>query len=72
MSFMKNNHMRKPMPPPSVPHKLTVRAVFDKLAKEQVTEELNLREQRWHSDPADEGWDWAGPSERDQGLWEIK
>lgn len=67
---MNNKHIRKPMPSPSRPHKVTVREVFDRLAKDQISEGKDIAQ--WHSDPADEGWDWAGPDERDQRLWEIK
>ncbi len=55
------------MPSPSVAHDSSMQRVDESMLKKQVDEGLN-----WHSDPADEGWDWAGPSERDQRLWKIE
>jgi len=67
MSRKHTKHIRKPMPSPSVAHDSSMQRVDESMLKKQVDEGLN-----WHSDPADEGWDWAGPSERDQRLWKIE
>jgi len=59
---------RKPMPKPTEVHKSLTDHADKSHTKEQVSEGI----EQWHSDPADEGWDWAGPSERDQRLWKIE
>lgn len=56
------------MPPPSRAFR-DIREVMDEAdAKKQIKDGKSI----WHSDPADKGWDWDGPNERDQRLWEIK
>lgn len=68
MSRKHSKHIRKPMPQPTVAHKSWTERHYEAYTQQQVNEAI----EQWHADPADEGWDWAGPDERDQRLWEIK
>jgi hypothetical protein len=64
----KRTNIRKPMPPPSVAHRSYIEDIYKSLDKEKVDEAIK----NFHDDPADKGWDWDSPSERGNGLWEIK
>lgn len=59
---------RKQMPPPSRPFKDVRELMAEAEQKKQAAEGRF----EWHADPADDTWDWAGPDDRDQRLWEIK
>lgn len=68
MSRKHSKHIRKPMPPATRIQEAARQRIIDSFTPDQVEE----GEQEWHADPADDTWDWAGPDERDQRLWEIK
>jgi hypothetical protein len=63
----KHKQSRKPMPLPSRPFKDVLGGVQEQLANQDIKDAYA----DWHTDPADSGWDWDAPSERDQRMWKI-
>ena len=55
------------MPRPSRPFKDVLGGVQEQLANQDINDAYV----DWHKDPADSGWDWDAPSERDQRMWKI-
>lgn len=68
MKNKRTSGIRKPMPPPSAPHRSYIEDMYKALDNEKIDEAI----ENFRADPADNGWDWDAPSDRASDLGEIK